>query len=97
MREKWLTKQPERYKTIEAQSTFNPFDKKHWIFTGLSFGILMFVLMAVVMPIIQSRTITIKGLGIQFVTWMIGGLVFGFTMKLYVQAKGKSAVTNENS
>lgn len=81
----WLAKQPERYKDIDVNTTPNIFDKKHWIKTGMSWGALMFVIMSVLFPLIFGEEITLKTIAIGVVVWTIGGLGFGFFMKMYTK------------
>ncbi len=64
---------------------------KNWIKTGLKFGFLMFVIVGVAFAILQGRMLSLQYLIINFVIMMIGGLIYGFLMKIYfmLTSKGK--------
>lgn len=80
---KWLKKQPERFKNIDIEHIPNPFDKKSWIITGLSFGAFMFVFMGIGFRyFIEREAITLKSSVFHLITWIIGGLIYGYIMKL---------------
>ena len=49
-----------------------------WWHEGLGFGLIMFVCMGIVYPLIDSQEITVKFLLLEFLVWMIGGVLFGF-------------------
>lgn len=92
----WLEKQPKRYRNIEIKIVPNPFDKKSWIKTGLSWGAFMFVVMSILFPYFENQEITIKNIIIGAVLWTLGGFAFGYTMKIFmnktVNKKEKSEV-----
>lgn len=54
---------------------------KRWMKVGLSWGLFMFFLMTFVWPLIDGKEITIKSILIGFVLWIVGGVIFGRTMK----------------
>lgn len=83
LKKKWLKKQPKRYENIEIKNTPNPFDKKSWINTGLSWGAFMFLCMSILYPYLTNNEISLKTLLLGLVIWTIGGLVFGYLMKIY--------------
>ena len=84
LKEKWLAKQPKRYENIDIEHIPNPFDNKSWIKTGLSWGALMFLTMSIGFPYFEGQEITWITLLLGIVTWTIGGIGFGYTMKLFV-------------
>lgn len=88
-KEKWLEKQPKRYKNIDIKHIPNPFDKKSWIKTGLNWGAFMFLIMSIGFPYFTGQEITWKTLLLGIVTWTIGGLGFGYTMKLFMNKTNK--------
>jgi len=88
IKEKWLSKQPARYQNIEFTYRSTPFDKKNWIHTGLGFGITMFVLMSLLFPLISNEPITWRSLLFGIISWMIGGLVYSYIMKVFLERKG---------
>jgi transcription elongation factor Elf1 len=84
----WLKKQPQRYKHLDVKHTSNAFDKKSWIKTGLSWGGFMFLTMSVGFPYFNNEEITLKTLTIGLIVWTIGGLLFGYSMKRFMNYKG---------
>ena len=84
LQEKWLAIQPKRYENIDIEHIPNPFDKKSWINTGLSWGAFMFLIMSIGFPYFDGQEITLKTLLLGLVIWTIGGLGFGYTMKLFM-------------
>lgn len=56
---------------------------KNWIKTGLKFGLLMFLIVGVAFAVLQGKMLSIQYLAINFVIMMLGGLVYGFLMKIY--------------
>lgn len=87
LRAKWLEKQPKRYANIDIEFTPNPFGQKTWIKNGLSFGAIMFVILSVGFPILTGQEITSKTLLSGLLIWTVGGLVFGYIMKLFINRK----------
>lgn len=62
---------------------------KKWIKTGLLFGFLMFLIIGVAFAVLQGRMLSLQYLGINFVIMMLGGLVYGFLMKIYFTLTSK--------
>jgi hypothetical protein len=62
---------------------------KKWIKTGLLFGFLMFLIVGVAFAVLQGRMLSLQYLGINFVIMMLGGLVYGFLMKIYFTLTSK--------
>ena len=94
LKEKWLEKQPKRYENIDIKHISNPFDKKSWIKTGLSWGAFMFLVMSIGFTYFEGEEITLKTLLLGLVIWTIGGLGFGYTMKLFM---GKTIMKKEEN
>lgn len=91
MKQKWLDKQPERYKNlnldiieIEKKNT-----TKNWLKSGLYFGVFMFLSMVIIYPLIQGKEITLENIMIGVPLWVVGGLIWGLTMKWWMNKKGK--------
>ncbi|HLS10768.1 MAG TPA: hypothetical protein VK050_01255 [Flavobacteriaceae bacterium] len=85
-----MEKQPERFKNIDIEHVPNPFDKKSWLTTGLSWGAFMFLFMEIVYRhFIEGKEITIKSIIFGLIVWTIAGLGFGYTMKLVNGRKPK--------
>ena len=87
MKKKWLEKQQQRFKNIDIEKVPNPYDKKSWIKTGLGWALFMFIMMTIVFPLYDGSEINIKTILIGVVIWTISGLLFGYTMKLFFNAK----------
>jgi len=94
MKAKWLEKQPARFDNISVDHIPNPFDKKTWVATGLTWGVLMFLMMSIVFPYFKDQEITLQSVLIGVVIWSIGGLGFGYTMKRYTNKKIKKSDKN---
>ena len=91
IKQKWLDKQPERYKNldldiieIEKNNT-----TRNWLKSGLYFGVFMFLCMVIIYPLIRGKEITLEDIMIGIPLWIIGGLVWGLTMKWWMNKKGK--------
>ncbi|TXD49580.1 hypothetical protein [Polaribacter sp. IC063] len=95
----WLKKQPKRYINIDIKMRPNPYDKKSWIKTGLSWGGFMFIVISILFPYFENQEITLKNILIGLVLWTIAGLVFGYTMKIFmnksINKKGKNIATSD--
>lgn len=87
LKAQWLKKQPKRFENRNLERIPNPFDKKTWPITGLTFGAIMFVVMSLVYPYLTGVEITWETLLSGAIIWAIGGLTFGYVMKIYM---GKS-------
>ncbi len=59
----------------------------HWVAVGLVFGVFMFLLNALIFPYFFEYEITWQRLLIIAVFCTLGGLGFGYTMKLLSQKK----------
>jgi len=59
------------------------FQGKKWIKTGIIFGVLMFFIMAIFFGVLQQKALTLQYIIINFSIMMLGGLLYGFLMKLY--------------
>lgn len=90
---KWLAKQPERYKNLDL--TTPDFNRKTWWQQGLGWGMWMFVAMTL-FNTAMGEEYTIQKLLFHFVWWMIAGLIFGLIMKgiMPKPAKKQGASTN---
>jgi len=83
MRENWLQRQPERYKNLNLEDIQNPFQGRGWIIHGLYFGLFMAVFTAFIFPFIKGENLTIRNILFEIAVWTIGGLIFGYLMKLF--------------
>ena len=58
-------------------------NKKHkWWHEGIGVGLIMFVIMGIIYPLIDGQKTTIQSFFIQFVVWLAGGLLYGFIFGL---------------
>lgn len=89
LKRKWLEKQPKRYENVDVTKVVNPFKGRGWIRTGLVWGLMMFVMMTFIFPLIDGREITMVDILIGVPVWAIGGLLFGYSMKYFSNKKGK--------
>jgi hypothetical protein len=91
LKQRWLEKQPDRYKEIDINQVENPFEGKGWIKEGLSWGFLTSILLLIFFPIIGidifSRQVIVTVIGLV----VVGGPLFGFTMKLFFSQTGTKA------
>lgn len=83
-RTKWLSEQPKRFEDIDIQSIPNSFDGKNWKATGLTWGAFMFLIISIVFPFIDGQELKLKPVLIGLVIWTIGGLVFGYFLKVFL-------------
>lgn len=60
----------------------------NWIFQAISYGILMFLLMAVIIPLCNKDSLTFSHLIKQFFIWMMGGVFYALFMKLFLRYFG---------
>lgn len=83
----------------ESKATFHQlhyemdYDKtkyKNWLRSGLIFGVIMFVLMQLIYPLIQNSEITPRNLLLTLPIWLLGGLAWGLSMKWWMNRKGQS-------
>jgi len=89
MYRRWLAAQPARYEHIDLSTRQSDYDKKNWVVSGLSFGMLLYFAMAIVWPMIQGDLVDMKSLLRAAPIYIVGGLVYGYVMKWYMSRKGK--------
>ena len=66
---------------------------KQWIATGLSWGLLMFIAMVLVFPlVVEGESYTWKKIVLGFFLWMIGGLGFGYLNKALRESDSMSGL-----
>lgn len=95
LQKKWLSKQPERYKNIDLNA---PYIKKViWWKQGLSWGAIMFVFMTL-FEYAQGLEITPRVILGNSITWAIGGLIFGLSMRFMTRKpQEKQNKTQQNN
>jgi hypothetical protein len=55
---------------------------RRWLVSGLLFGLFMFIAIEILYPLIAEHEITLRALLIGIPLWLIGGLGWGYTMKI---------------
>jgi len=63
----------------------------YWVKEGLGWGVLMYMIMTIIYPLCIGQEITLKHLLIGAIMWPIGGLAYGYSMKLF---RGNEKPTN---
>ena len=58
--------------------------QKEIIKTGLPWGIGMFIIMTFILPYFNDEIITLKKTLIAFPFWILGGLLFGYSMNRWL-------------
>lgn len=89
LKKKWLEKQPHRFKNLDLESIPNPYENGGWIKIGSMWGLCMFVIMTFIFPLMSGEDITLKSILTAIPIWVIGGLIFGYSMKFTMNRKGK--------
>ncbi|WP_461637962.1 hypothetical protein [Labilibaculum euxinus] len=85
-----MNKQPERYKNLNLDFREEKNTTKNWLKFGLSWGLLMYIITILIMPLINQAEITQRSLLTGIPLWLIGGLAWGYTMKIWMNKKGKA-------
>jgi hypothetical protein len=60
------------------------FTSQNWIKTGLVWGALMFLFNTLGFPYFRGENITLEDICVGLILWTIGGLAFGYTMRLFI-------------
>ena len=60
---------------------------REWLISGLLFGLFMYFAMAIIYPLIAQQEITQRALVIGIPLWLIGGLGWGYIMKIVMNKK----------
>ncbi|TVQ15823.1 MAG: hypothetical protein EA361_05050 [Bacteroidetes bacterium] len=59
----------------------NPFEGSGWLAQGITFAIILFVLMFVVYPLVMGEELTLKSILAGLISSSLGGLIYGLAMK----------------
>lgn len=78
----WLQKQTGRYKNLNLENTPSLSKRYGWVRQGLFWGFFMYLAMTIFFPFISGESLTLKKLLLEIPFWVIGGLGFGYTIKL---------------
>ncbi|MGC9151603.1 MAG: hypothetical protein ACP5F6_07580 [Microbacter sp.] len=89
MKQKWFDHQPERYKNLNLEIDEKKNATKNYLRSGIFFGIMMFITMQIVFPLIENTKITQKSILIGIPYWLIFGLGWGLIMKWWMNKKSK--------
>lgn len=89
LKEHWLAKQPERFKDIDVTKIPDPFADKGWISSGISFGIIMYMIMVILFPLAAREEITLYNLAIGVPLYLIMGLLWGYWVKRFTGKRGR--------
>lgn len=81
LKERWLAKQPERFKNIDVSKIPDPFANNGWINSGLSFGIIMYLGMVIVLTLLAQEEITLYEVAVSLPFYLLMGLLWGFVVK----------------
>ena len=89
LKQKWLEKQPERYKNLNLEVVEIPKKKGvkirlKWV---LFYALFMFVSMHIVFPLIDGKEITQKSILLGIPLWLIGGFCSELTMNWWMNKK----------
>lgn len=95
LKARWLEKQPGRYEHINIGITPNPYDKRSWAVTGLTWGMFMYLMMIIAFPLLIGEKITWKMVWTGIPLWAIAGLGFGYTMKVFTEMRGRSVAPSK--
>ncbi len=91
LKQNWLDKQPERYQNLNLEPVTAKMTAKSGLIMGLIWGLFMYLVMTFIFPLIMQEEMTQKSMLIGIPIWLIAGLAFGFTMKIWMNKKGKIA------
>jgi hypothetical protein len=83
----WLKNQPNRFANFDPNNFSSSFVKKKWKLEGFNYGLLMFLITCIISPYIKGEPILYNKLFLDFVIWMFGGFVFGYTMMKFDNSK----------
>ena len=96
LKQKWLDKQPERFRNINLEFPEKRNTTKRWLISGFFFGLFMFIGMVIINPTVKGDGITLKAVLIGIPLWLIGGLAWGLTMNGWMNKKGKENKAHNN-
>lgn len=85
LKNNWLEKQPQRFFDINLETTTFPLQKISWLKIGLIWGAFMFLIF-MVMLYLDGSEISLKMILLGVVISAIGGLIFGYLMKIIFKA-----------
>ena len=93
LKRKWLEKQPARFSDIKTDDVINPFDGSKWLIEGLSWGVVTSILVIIFFPLIGVDMLFVDAIFTAIAIIVVGGPLFGLTMKLYFSRTGTKKLT----
>lgn len=75
--------QPKRYQDIDLESVMLEYKGKNWIWTGVIWGVLMFLLLGLILPFFKGESLTIQRLLLEWTLFIIAGLGLSYAIKVY--------------
>lgn len=95
LKSKWMSKQSKRYENIDLANIPNPYDRSTWLYSGLTWGGFMFIMMSLIFPFLMGEEISTNSLLFGALIWTIAGLIFGYTLNWYLRRKGDGISTKD--
>ncbi|MBK9106904.1 MAG: hypothetical protein IPM92_00615 [Saprospiraceae bacterium] len=89
LKENWLKVQPDRFKSLDIEKTYNPYAGYGWIKKGFVTGFVYFLFKSLVEPYFSEQAFswdTVKG---NILPAFIFGFLFGLCMKIFMSKRGK--------
>jgi hypothetical protein len=95
MKQRWLEKQPERYKNITLEEPQYPYSKKFWIKIGLILGIVFYLMNIIIHPLVDGEEIKPAMLIVGIPINLLAGIGCGYFMNYLMNRKyGQRPRTN---
>ena len=60
-------------------------DDRGWLYQGVGWGFFMFVVIGIILPVTEGDTLTFSNLGMSLIIFLVGGLCYGFGVKLLLK------------
>lgn len=92
LKRKWLSRQPGRFQKIDVNANPDPYPLANWIPNSLSWGLWMFLLIGILVPLAERQPLKPKELLVEIIWWILGGFLYGYFLKLWYgrqKRKGK--------
>ncbi|MEQ9220892.1 MAG: hypothetical protein RLO17_22750 [Cyclobacteriaceae bacterium] len=91
-KQSWLDEQPSRYVNIIVELVEHK--QVNWIKLGLLWGVLMYVTMQLLNPLLLGRDYKLVDFIVGIPIWLAGGLMFGWLMKWWMRRNAKRLKIN---
>jgi catechol 2,3-dioxygenase-like lactoylglutathione lyase family enzyme len=73
------------------------YTKRNWLKTGIGFGIMMFILLQIVVPLLKKIPLTMESLSAGFGIAMLAGLLYGLTLYFFYKFKGTNGYSSNRT